>query len=408
MTKIARFPAVMLALLFIISAGCAKHVSKCVTPEDNPQHHYLKGMEMIEQGKLDEADAKFQRAITCEEGYGPAYAGQGIVNSEKAVVKYKSQKDAAYMKVDSDKAAESLKSSEDNSKTNEELFAYYVATIRSNTLLKPADWLNGAEDHYKSAMKLQVDDRKLLYYDGREAAMYFMGRAYLEAKAFQSARDRFSDVIGEKVSSKWASLAEKYWNKTDKIVRAMAGITVGDVGKTIATQESVTRADMAALLVDELKIDKLFAGRIPVESQVSKMKADFTPADVMTSQFKSEILTLMKWGVRGLEPAYDETTRAYLFMPDEPVTRKQFALVLEDVIVKLTGDEKLASAYFGQDKSPFPDVSASAGWYNAIMNVTTRSIMETELSGEFRPDAVVDGAESILAIRVLRNRMNIH
>jgi len=407
-TKIVRFPVIMLALLLLISAGCAKHVSECITPEDNPQHHYLKGMELVEHGNIDEAEGKFQRAITCEQGFGPAYSGLGIVNSEKAVAKYKAQKDAAYMKVDADKAAESLNASEKNSDTDEEVFAYHVASIRSDTLLKPGKWLADAEDHYKAAMKLKVDDRKLLYYDGREAAMYYMGRAYLEGKAFQPARDRFADVINEKVSSKWASLAEKYWNKTDKIVRAMAGITVGDVGKTIATQESVTRADMAALLVDELKVDKLFAGRIPSESQLAKMKADFTPADVMASPFKGEILTLMKWGVRGLEPVYDETTRAYLFRPDEPVTRKQFAMVLEDVLIKLTGDEKLASAYFGQDRSPFPDVSASAGWYNAVMSVTTRSIMETELSGDFRPDAVVDGAEAILAIRVLRHRININ
>jgi hypothetical protein len=34
--------------------------------------------------------------------------------------------------------------------------------------------------------------------------------------------------------------------------------------------------------------------------------------------------------------------------------------------------------------------------------------METELSGEFRPDDPVDGAEAILAIRLLRQKMNIY
>lgn len=408
MAKIKGFPALMLALLFLISAGCAKHVSLCVTPEDNPQHHYISGMELVDKGDIGGASEKFQRAITCEEGFAPAYAGMAIVNAEKASAKYKVQKDAAYMKVDADKAMESLGASAKNANTDEESFAYHVAGIRVDTLLKSGKWLDDAEDHYKAAMKLKVDDRKLLYYDGREAAMYFMGMAYLNGKSFQAARDRFSDVINEKVSSKWSALAEKQWNRTDKIVRATAGITVGDVGKTIAAQESVTRADMAALFIDELKIDKLFAGRIPAESRVGKMKADFTPADIMASPFKTEILTLMKWDVRGLEPAYDETTRAYLFRPDNAVTRKEFALVIEDVLIKLTGDEKLASAFFGHDKSPFPDVAPSAAWYNAVMNVSTRSIMETELSGEFRPDAVVDGAEALLAIRVLRHRLNIN
>ena len=117
---------------------------------------------------------------------------------------------------------------------------------------------------------------------------------------------------------------------------------------------------------------------------------------------------MMKWGVRGLEPVYDPTTRAFLFKPDIGLTRKEFALILEDVLIKLTGDQKIATAYFGQERSPFPDVRPSDAWYNAALNATTRGIMEPELSGEFRPNDLVDGAEAILAIRVLRQRMNIY
>ena len=188
----------------------------------------------------------------------------------------------------------------------------------------------------------------------------------------------------------------------------MAGITVGDVGKQIAVKDSVTRADLAALLIVEMKLDKLFAGRIPVKSQIDKMKAEFTPADMLNHPFKEEVLTIMKWKVRGLEPRYDGNTKAYLFMPKEPVLRGEMALILEDVLIKLTGDEKLATAYFGQDKSPFPDVKATSHFYNAVMNMTTRGIMEGELSGEFRVGASVDGAEAILAMRVLKQRMNIY
>jgi len=43
-----------------------------------------------------------------------------------------------------------------------------------------------------------------------------------------------------------------------------------------------------------------------------------------------------------------------------------------------------------------------------VMNMTTRGIMEGELSGEFRINAPVDGAEALLAMRVLKQRMNIH
>jgi len=41
------------------------------------------------------------------------------------------------------------------------------------------------------------------------------------------------------------------------------------------------------------------------------------------------------------------------------------------------------------------------------MSVTTRSIMETEVSGEFRPEEAVDGAEAVMAVRALKFRLNI-
>jgi len=62
----------------------------------------------------------------------------------------------------------------------------------------------------------------------------------------------------------------EHGKKTDKIVRAIAGITIGNVGKKIAIQDSITRADLAALLVNELTIEKLFAGKISAQSQIEK------------------------------------------------------------------------------------------------------------------------------------------
>ncbi len=171
--------------------------------------------------------------------------------------------------------------------------------------------------------------------------------------------------------------------------------------------DTISRGDLSALLIDELKIDKLFAGRIPVKSQIEKLQAEFTPADILNHPFKEEILTILKWKVRGLEPKYDETTKAYLFKPDDSVTRGEMAFILEDVLIKLTGDERLGSAYFGMDKSPFPDVRPTSPLFNAVMNMTTRGIMEGELSGEFRVNDPVTGSEAILAIRVLKQRMNI-
>ncbi|MBI4824427.1 MAG: S-layer homology domain-containing protein [Nitrospirae bacterium] len=392
----------VLALCF--ATGCEKPIARCTAPEDNPEHHYLTGMKALEDGKLDVAKEKFDRSLFCDEKFSQAQSGLAIVAAEKA----KAQADAGFKSVEVERALEHLKKAEKLSKSPEDEFNYLVAKIRVYTALKLDNWLSTSEDAYKNALDLTVDERRLSYYQGTESVHYFMGDAYLEALEFQKARDRYADVLNAKREGKWHEKADRAWKKTDKIVRAMAGITVGDVGKRIAIKDSVTRGDLAALLIDEMKIDKVFAGRIPVESQIKKLEAEFTPADILNHQFKEEILTILKWKVRGLEPKYDETTKAYLFKPTDSVTRGEMAFILEDILIKLTGDEKLATAYFGQENSPFPDVRPTSPLYNAVMNMTTRGIMEGELSGEFRVTDALDGAEALLAIRVLRQRLNIY
>lgn len=392
-------------LLLAVAFGCApQEAAKCTSPEDNPQHHYLTGMNALEQGKVNVAESKFERAVYCEEKFSPAYSGLAIVIAEKA----KRQTDAGFRKVEIDRALDNLKKAEKLADTAEDKFDYLVAGIRVYTALKTQDWFKKAEEAFSDIKMLKPDERKLTYYQGIEAADYFIGIAYLEALEFRQARDKFADVLNAKRDGKWHEKADKAWKKADKIVRAMAGITVGDVGKKIAIKDSITRGDIAALLIDEMKIDKLFAGRIPAQSMIDKMKAEFTPADILNHHFKDEILTILKWKVRGLEPKYDETTKAYLFKPTDVVNRGEMAFILEDVLIKLTGDEKMATAFFGHSKSPFPDVRPTSPFYNAVMNMTTRGIMEGELSGEFRIDSPVDGAEAILAIRILKQRMNVY
>ncbi len=403
--RLTKAGILLIAILVTLSACAKRPETVCNTPTDNPPHHYFTGMELIDKGDYQAAEAKFQRAKTCDSKFSPAYAGLALVEAHKA----REQKDPQVASVYAGRAMENLEKAEDLAESNEHRFIYYVTAIRVYTTLKTEDWIEKCEDMRDEALDLEdVDFNRLPYYQGKEAVYYFMGNAYLEAREFEKARDSYRKVINMSKTSKWHLPAEKGWKKVDKIVRALAGITVGDVGKEIAVKDRVSRADLAALLVDELRIEKVLAGRIPVESQIKKMKPEFIPADILNHPFRAEIEAILKWNVRGLEPKYDQTTKAYLFKPDEPVTRKEFAFILEDVLVKITGDETLPTKYFGQRNSPFPDVSPTAPWFNAVMNATTRGLMETELSGEFRPDDYVDGAEAILAIRVLRETLNVY
>lgn len=395
----------LLLSLILLSGGCAKRVALCTAPEDNPAHHYLRGMEALESGKVDLAQEKFDRALYCEENFSAAYGGKAII----AAINSKEINDVAHRSVAVASAEDYLDKARKLAESDNDRFEYQLAVLRVAPLIKEKDWLDQADAAYHSALSLEkIDERRLDYYQGKEAASYFMGLAYLDAYQFRKAEEKFRETLDSRKMGKWNEPADKAWKKTSKIVRAMGGITVGDVGRKIAVKDAVSRGDLAALLVDEMKIERLFAGRIPVKSQLDSMKTEFAPPDLLSHPFRDEINSIMKWKVRGLEPKFDQDTKTYLFKPEDKVMRGEMAFILEDILIKLTGDEKLATAYFGQERSPFPDVKATSPYYNAVMNMTSRGIMEGELSGEFRLTEPLDGAEAILAIRMLQQKMNIY
>jgi tetratricopeptide (TPR) repeat protein len=362
-------------------------------------------MESLETENLEAARSKFDRALYCEEDYAPAYSGRALFFALQAA----RQATAGYQQADVKQALDALKTAKRHSRTPEERFIYHTTAIRVFTAVPGKKWLDEAEWHYRKSQELTVDERQLLYYEGREAAAYFMGVAYYRgAHNFSQARELFRQVLDTRRDGRWHAKADRAWRQADKIARATAGMSIGHVAQQIAIQDQVSRGDLAALLIDELKIDRLFAGRIPVASPANKHRAPFTPADVVEHPFKHEVLTVMQWNIRGLEPEFDPATQAPLFRPKAPVTRKALAIVLEDALIKLTGDEKLASEFLGQTTSPFPDVGPTVPWFNAVMTVVTRHLMETTLAGEFYPNASADGADVLLATRELKQRLNLY
>ncbi len=396
-----RFFFLFLFVVVVSICGCAKKPISPISLEDTPPHHYLIGMQLIEKGNLSEAEAKFDRAIALDPDYARAYAGKALV----AAIRAEKQKDLEHKKVEIKKAIKLIEKAEDKAKDSTEKFAIYVTAIRVYTHAHPKGWLEKAESYYEKALNENVKQEDLIYYQTHSAAHYFMGYAYYKAYKFRKAEDTLAKVLSE-APGKWHNQAEALYRKVQKIVRAMANYTITDVAKKIAVKDKIDRADVAALLVDELHLDRFMAGRIPVPG--NEPKAEFIPADILNNPFKNEIITVIKWHIRGLEPQYDKLTQAYLFKPNEPLTRKELALILEDLLIKITGDESLATKYFGQETSPYPDVPPTVAWYNAVMNVVSRGLMETDLSGAFRPNDYVDGAELLLSILRLRNVMNIY
>ncbi len=392
------------SLLLILSlAGCGKKV-KPQSIEDNPAHHYLMGMELIDQGLPDKAFVRFERAVALDDEFAPAIAGKALVYAMRA----EAESDKEYSAVDAERAIDQFdRAVREARRDRSQKFSVYITGIRVYTHIATRGWLQRAEDLCADAklMIKYVKEEDLPYYRNTEAVHYFMGAAYFKGGEFRKAEDSLGLVLASS-PGKWHDKANALYNRAQKILRAMSNYTLTDVAKQIAVKEEVDRADVAALLVDELHLDRLFAGRIPVPNQ--KHEADFVPADVVHHMFEPEIMTVLKWNVRGLQPIYDSKTRAELFFPKKPMTRKELALVLEDVLIKLTGDDSMSTQHMGQSKSLYPDVKPTDACYNAIVTVVNRNLMETDLSGAFRPNDSMDGADLILSLMRLRNIMNVY
>ncbi len=381
--------------------GCATQRMTPVSEEDNPAHHYLRGMELIDKGNLGEAQTRFDRSLKLDPEYAPAMAGKALV----AACRIGQMEDKSHQSVELERALDLLDDAMDEAEGDSEKFIAEVTGIRVYTHARPKKWLKDAKGCYKDAVGLdEVKTEDLPYYRNKEAAHYFMGVAYYKDYRFRDAEDVLARVMAAS-PGRWHEPAGKLFKKVHKIIRASASFTLTNVAKRIAVKDEVCRADVAALLVDEVHLDRLMEGRLgPTQKQ---KPADFVPADVRDNLFKSEILTVQKWGLRGLEPIYDKTSKAYLFYPDKPVSREELAFILEDLLMKITGDEAMATRYFGQKNSPYPDVAPTSASFNAVMNVVNRGLMEPDISGTFRPDDNTDGAELLLSVTRLRNVMNV-
>ena len=398
-----KLPGLLLVLVVLV-AGCAGPAIRCVGPGDSPPHYYLKGMALLEAGKRAEGAASFERALACDETHSLSHGGMAIIRAESA----KEMQAPGNRGANSEKALNRLERAFHNADTREKEFAGYLAAMRVATALKREGWLEEVEKSYEKAMNIEIDESQLLYYESADAAPFFMGIAYVEANRLRRAQVMFRNVLAMERSSRWRQRAEKGLKRT-ATTRASAGITLTEPGKKSTLLKAVKRSELAALLADELALDRLLSDRAPAASASApaRLAADTLPVDITGHRLEQAILLMLKWGIGGFEPLYDLRSGAYFFKPEAAVTRGELAIILEDIIVKLIGDEEITTAYLGRAHSPYSDVPVTAPWYNAVMNVTTRDLMEADKGGAFRPDEPVEDADVLLAIRVLKRRMDI-
>ena len=195
--------------------------------------------------------------------------------------------------------------------------------------------------------------------------------------------------------------------RLQKIQRALPG---SRFGRDIANVDKITRADVAALFISELRLDRLYKDRSPKKKQgfmAPKAQRRFSTdpleqypdaVDINGHPMQRTIEEVIKLRVKGLEP-----DPAHKFHPDQHITRAEFALMIQDILVKVTQEPGLETRFIGEP-SPFPDVSPDAWHYNAIRTVVSRGLMQSgsKVTGDFEPLGSVSGADSLLTVRNLK------
>jgi hypothetical protein len=349
-------------------------------------HHVKNGNKMLKAGKIDAAFREFNRAKELDPKYSPAYVGLGLVYGLKS--EYKN-------------GFKHLKIGNKYADGNEQEIAVNVGYMRLFIMGKnkiDKDWLKEVESKFKRSINIDPEV---------SAPYFYMGIAYKMSFEFQKAAGQFSKVLD--FDKGFVKEADKEYAIIQKIQRAMPGSVVG---KKIALLDQITRADVAALFIEELEIDELFRKRTPKKFDiafkdpekkfVSGEYVKVPPAtDIEDHVLKVDIDAVIAIGIKGLQPYPDHTYKPY-----KVITRAEFAMMIEDILIKITGDENLATRFIGNE-SPFPDLRSDLSFFNAVMVCTTRNILEVKdvSTGEFDPKGSVSGAVSLLSIRTLKSQL---
>ncbi len=374
-------------LLLLAFSACGPKPMAPKAELDTPEHHVANGHKLLKAGKLEGAFAEFNRARELDPKHSPAHLGMGIVYG---------------LQGNFEKGFEAMKAADRFAKGDTEKLNVDVGYMRLYLAGKEAvdeNWLRRVQSAYRDAVR--IDDQ-------RPEPYYYMGIGYKDSFEFRRAAAEFTRVLD--LNKDLAAEADREYAVIQRIERAMPGTKVG---KKIALLDEITRADVAALFIEELEIDQIFRRRMPrtYDTAFKSPEKNFQsgryvkapPAtDIDDHVLKADIDAAIELGIKGLQPFPDHTYRPY-----QPITRAEFAMMIEDILIKITRDETLATQFIGSS-SPFPDLRSDLPYFNSVMVCTTRGIMETTDpgTGEFQPMKPVTGADALLSIRTLKNQVD--
>lgn len=366
--------SVLSVFIILLLAACSQKPQSDV---DTPEYHFKAGMRAVENENYQQAIQSFERAVALDRKFAPGYGGLALAQAYLG-----NNKEA---KRNIDKAIGRAKKDPDVLA----LCARVWITMRDSE----KRWFKQAESLLEKALKRSKN---------HEPSLYYFGVAHLYIYEFPEAEDYFRRVVDMK--GDYAGQADQKWNLAQKIVRAMPGTSAG---KKVALQEKITRADLAVIFAEELKIGVLF-DKLPQQNtgfqtpaQMQAQQSIATPPDASGHWAETWVVDMIRYGI--MDPFPDGK-----FYPNETIDRASYAMAVQRLLVAATRDPGLETRYFGESPSRFSDVPSSHPAYNAMALVSERGIMQADvLTGRFNPTENIPGADALLIIRTLQTSLRM-
>jgi tetratricopeptide (TPR) repeat protein len=391
MTALARLPAILF-LSSLLLCGCGGKAER--QPEgfmDTPAHHFRMGLGLLDEGLDQRAEKEFRLALELEEDYPPAVAGLGLVKARAG------DRDEALELIDD--AREEAEDLPEETPVFERAWPRVMALRAWTALVRggaadPEELLEEIEDPYEEALEVNPDFGP---------AHHYMGEAHVAALRLREAEAFFARAVES--GGEYAERSRRRWRTVQDVLRVSPGSAAG---KSIALVEELSRAEMAALLVEEIGVASFYqATERPGEASFREPGAearyyDSEPYDIEGHPMAESVREVLEAGVKGLAPHVDGS-----FRPDEPLSRAEAAMIYEDLLVRATGNWELGVKFVGRE-SPFPDLSGEHPAFNAAMLAVTRGLMHTPArTARFDPSGSVSGVEALSALNELESELRL-
>jgi tetratricopeptide (TPR) repeat protein len=241
-----KLAALILGIISLVITGCAQPASKTRTGTgsmDTPGFHVQRGDDALLSKRYEAARSSYRKALELDPDYSQALSGLAAASAHEAsrpgVSKSTRQSVLTESEEQIEKALKSAKNKSERARANSFAIQVYLA------LQLPSDkWYGKAKDYFNSAVKLNKND---------PAAYYYMGLAESERLNYDKASSRFEKALS--IGKQYEAEANRELKRIQQVRRAMPG---SKFGAKIANVGKITRADVAALFIAELRLDKLY------------------------------------------------------------------------------------------------------------------------------------------------------